>query len=175
MAFKNNERTDWTFENLKFKPTDTLLEVGFGPGVTFKKVADNLTSGFIAGIDHSEEMFKQAANRNKKNIDTNKAKLECGAIWDLKYPDDHFDIIFGSNVHFFWEHPEEEFKKLGSLLKSGGRLLMVFQPRWVKSEEHLRNVAEKTKKQFEEAGLINIEIDFKKMKPVTCICVSGQK
>ena len=52
---------------------------------------------------------------------------------------------------------------------------MVFQARWTKSEEQVKQVAEKTKRQYEEAGLKNIEIEFKPMKPVTCIYISGQK
>ena len=52
MSFKNKERADWTFENLKLNPADFLLEVGYGPGTTLKRVADQLTTGFIAGIDH---------------------------------------------------------------------------------------------------------------------------
>lgn len=175
MSFKNKDRALWTFENIKLKPTDILLEVGYGPGSTFKKVSDSLTTGFIAGIDHSEVMLNQASKRNKKHIDKNKAILECGTVWDLKYPENYFDTIFGSNVHFFWENPINEFKKLVSLLKPNGRLVMVFQPRWTKSEEEVKQVAEKTKKQYEDAGLKNIEYDFKKMKPVTCICISGQK
>ena len=52
---------------------------------------------------------------------------------------------------------------------------MVFQPRWTKSEEEVKQVAENTKKQYEDTGLKNIEYEFKKMKPVTCIYISGQK
>jgi hypothetical protein len=48
MSFKNKDRSNWTYENLKLKPTDILLEVGYGPGTTIKKVADHLTTGFIA-------------------------------------------------------------------------------------------------------------------------------
>lgn len=175
MSFKNNSRVKWTFEKLQLRTGDTLLEIGYGPGITLRKVADNLTSGFIAGIDHSEIMFKQASGRNRNHIENAKAKLECGTIWDLKYPEKYFDIIYGSNVHFFWKNPVDEFKKLVSLLKPNGRLVMVFQPRWTKTEEEVRQVAEKTKMQYEDVGLKNIEIDFKKMKPVTCIYISGQK
>ncbi len=183
MSIKNKDRAGWTFEKLQLKPTDILLEVGYGPGSTLKRLADNLTTGFVAGIDHSEVMFKQASNRNKKYIESNKAKLECGTVWDLKYSENYFDTIFGSNVHFFWKTPLDEFKKLVSLLKPNGRLVMVFQPRWtsraeIKSaliEDEIRQIADKIKKQFEDVGLTNIEIDFKKMKPVTCIYISGQK
>ena len=173
MSIKNNGRVNWTFENLHLKPSDILLEVGYGPGVTLKKVADNLTSGFIAGIDHSEIMLEQASRRNKKHIENVKVKLECGTVSDLKYPANHFDTIYASNVHFFWENPAKEFKQLVSFLKPGGRLVMVFQPRLTKKD--VREVADNTKTQYEEAGLIDIKIDFKKMRPVTCIHISGHK
>jgi ubiquinone/menaquinone biosynthesis C-methylase UbiE len=175
MSFKNKDRSDWTYENLKLKPTDILLEVGYGPGVTIKKVADHLTTGFIAGIDHSEIMLDQASRKNRKHIESKKVKLECGTVWDLKYPENYFDTVFGSNVHFFWKNPMDEFKKLVSLLKPNGRLVMVFQPRWTQTEDEVKEVAAKTKKQYEDTGLTSIEVDFKKMKPVTCIYISGQK
>jgi ubiquinone/menaquinone biosynthesis C-methylase UbiE len=175
MSFKNNDRVNWTFDNLQLKPSEILLEVGYGPGMTLKKVANNLTSGFIAGIDHSEIMLEQASRRNKKHIENAKVKLECGTVWDLKYPENYFDTIYGSNVHFFWKDPTKEFRQLVTLLKPAGRLIMVFQPRWTKTEGEVKQVADKTKKQYEEVGLTNIEIDFKKMSPVTCIYISGLK
>ena len=173
LSFKNNDRVNWTFEKLQLRPSDILLEVGYGSGVTLKKFADNLTSGFIAGIDHSDIMLEQASKRNKEQIEKGKIKLECGTVWDLKYPENHFDIIYGSNVHFFWKNPAKEFKQLVSFLKPGGRLVMVFQPQLAKTE--IREVANETKTQYEEAGLTNIEIDFKEMSPVTCIYINGQK
>ena len=175
MSIKNRDRSQWTVEKLNFKPTDYLLEIGYGSGTTFKKVAEKLTTGFIGGIDHSEIMLEQASNRNQKYIDGKNAKLECGTIWALKYSDNYFDVIYGSNVHFFWKNPAQEFEKLYSLLKPGGRMVMVFQPRWAKSENQIKKIAEETKNQYEEAGLKNIEIDFKPMKPVTCIYIIGQK
>jgi len=173
LSFKNNDRVNWTFEKLRLRPNDTLLEIGYGPGVTLNKVADNLTLGFVAGIDHSEIMLGQASRRNKIHIEKGKAKLQCGTVWDLEYPENYFDTIYGSNVHFFWKNPAKEFKHLVPFLKPGGRLVMVFQPRLVKTE--IKEVANETKIQYEQAGLTNIEIDFKKMSPVTCIYISGQK
>jgi SAM-dependent methyltransferase len=120
-------------------------------------------------------MLEQATKKNRKTIESKKAELKCGTVWDLDYPEDYFDIIFGSNVHFFWDNPTKEFQKLYLLLKQDGRLIMVFQPRWTKLEEQVKQVAEKTKKQYEEAGFKNIDLGFKPMKPVTCIYISGQK
>jgi len=112
MSIKNRDRAKWTIEKLNFKPTDCILEIGFGSGSSFKVVADQLTSGFIAGIDHSSIMLEQATKKNRKNIESKKAELKCGTVWDLDYQEEHFDIIFGSNVHFFWENPTKEFQKI---------------------------------------------------------------
>lgn len=172
-SLKNNDRVSWTIEKLQARPRDTLLEIGYGPGVTLKKIADRLTSGSIAGIDHSDIMFEQASKRNRKHVENGKVKLECGTVWDLKYPKNHFDIIYGSNVHFFWEKPAREFAHLVAFLKPGGRLVMVFQPRLAKTG--ISEVADETKAQYQEAGLTNIEIDFKAMSPLPCIYISGRK
>ena len=78
-------------------------------------------------------------------------------------------------MHFFRENPVNEFTRLKTLIKPGRRLVMVFQSRWTKSEEEVKEVAEITKKQYEEADLTNIEVYLKKMSPATCICISGIK
>lgn len=175
MAVKNRERSSWTVQKLDYKPSDYLLEIGFGPGSAIKMIADQLTSGFIAGIDHSEIMFGQATKRNKKHIENKKVKLECGTASNLDYPAAYFDIIYGSNVHFFWKYPVNEFQKLKTFLKSNGRLIMVFQPRWATSEQAVVNIAEITKEQFKDAGFNAVDIDFKRMRPVTCIYICGQE
>lgn len=175
MSIKNTDRAGWTLEKLNHKPIDHVLEVGYGSGAALQKIAGSLSTGFIAGIDHSDVMFRQASKRNRIYIKNKKAELNLGTIWDLNYPENYFDIIFGSNVHFFWEIPVKEFQLLYALLKPGGRLVMVFQPRWAKSEDHVKQIAEKTKMQFMEAGLSQVEIDFKPMKPVTCIYTGGWK
>ena len=146
-----------------------------GPGVTLRKIAKELTTGSISGIDHSDIMYNQATKRNKKYIKNKTAELKCGTVWNSNYSENYFNLIYGSNVHFFWENPIKEFQKLYSFLKPDGKLVMVFQPRWAESEDHVKKIADKTKRQYEEAGFHNIEIDFKQMKPVTCIYVSGHK
>ena len=57
MSIKNRDCAKWTIEKLNFKPTDYILEIGYGSGSSLKVVADQMTSGFIAGIDHSPIML----------------------------------------------------------------------------------------------------------------------
>jgi ubiquinone/menaquinone biosynthesis C-methylase UbiE len=72
MAIKNKDRVRWTVKKLQVRPSDILLEIGYGPGVTVAKLANYLTSSFIAGIDHSSVMLEQATRRNKKLLETEK-------------------------------------------------------------------------------------------------------
>ena len=175
MALNNLKRSNWTIEKLNFKPTDKILEIGYGPGITLKKIAGQLTTGSITGIDHSEVMCRQAIKRNEENIKNNKAEIMCRTVHEFNYPENHFDIIFGSNVHFFWKDPVKEFKRLYKLLNDNGRLVFVFQPRYLRANKDISTESEKTKSQFTEAGFKNMEIDFKHMKPIDCIYISGNK
>jgi hypothetical protein len=43
----NIERNEWTLEQLTLKPSDRLLEIGFGPGIAIEKAARVITSGVI--------------------------------------------------------------------------------------------------------------------------------
>ena len=175
MALNNIKRSDWTIDKLNFKPTDKILEIGYGPGITLKMIAEQLTTGSITGIDHSEVMCRQAIKRNEENIKNNKAEIMCGTVHEFNYPENHFDIIFGSNVHFFWKEPVKEFKILYKLLNDNGRLVFVFQPRYLKSNNDIALESGKTKSQFMEADFKNIEIEVKHMKPIDCIYIRGNK
>ena len=120
-------------------------------------------------------MFKMATRKNNQFITGKKVELHFGTIDNLKYSASSFDIIYESNVHFFWKNPSKEFSKLLNFIKPGGKLVIKFQPRWVKGDEELKKVTEITKRDFENAGFKNIMNDFKDMKPITCIFIAGYK
>lgn len=173
MSISNRNLSNWAIEKLKPSNGESILEVGYGPGNTFEKVAAKLGKGMLAGIDHSQLMYRTAKKRNQKFLRTGCIILECGSVDSLNYPKHSFDKIYGINVHFFWEEPEWEFAKLKSYLKFGGKLLIVFQPRWAKSENEIKEIAENTRRQFIEAGFLKIRIELKSMKPVTAIAIVG--
>lgn len=175
MTAKNKARSDWTVEQLNIQPYQHILEIGYGTGRTLEEVAIRLKIGFLAGIDHSTLMYQEASRRNKRFIRQQLMQLHIGKVSDLNYPSHYFHTIYGSNVHFFWKEPQYEFIQLARLLKSGGRLVMVFQPNWANREEDLREAAEQIKQDFHEAGLVNIRLEYKDMDPVTCIAATGYK
>lgn len=174
MSVSNKEMVAWMIEKLNLSADNHVLEVGFGTGDAIYAIAGKLTTGSIEGVDHSRVMYQRALKKNTAYVSTHKAKLHFGDIRAVHY-EKQFDIICGSNIHFFWENPVEELSHLYSLLKPGGRIVLTFQPRWVKSDDEIHILSSILYEQYQLAGFSQIEIDFKPMRPVTCIYISGTK
>lgn len=173
MSKSNKPLSDWTFEKINARSNDFILEVGYGTGNTIEKIAQKIHDGLIAGIDHSELMYRVATKRNRRYCEDKKAVLQYGTIDDMIYPQRYFDAIYGNNVHFFWPKPEREFLKLRSYLKPNGKLLMVFQPRWIKSMVDLEKIANETRLQFVLAGFTKITVEFRQMKAIPAVAITG--
>jgi ubiquinone/menaquinone biosynthesis C-methylase UbiE len=125
----NIERNEWTLDLLALKPTDRLLEVGFGPGIAIEKASQIITKGLIVGVDHSATMMRQASKRNAAAIERETVKLYLGTIEALPAFDKPFDKICSANVVQFWHDPVVIFKKLRSFLAPGGIISTTYMPR----------------------------------------------
>jgi ubiquinone/menaquinone biosynthesis C-methylase UbiE len=168
----NIERNEWTLELLALKPTDYLLEVGFGPGIAIEKASQIITSGLIAGIDHSETMLRQARARKAAAIQRGTVKLYLGSVETLSCFDRPFDKICSANVVQFWRDPVAVFEKLRSLLTAGGTIATTYMPR--NSDATDADAQEKGKqvmKQLQAAGFSSIRVEEKRMKPVSTVSV----
>src|SRR5258708_33979741 len=62
MAMKNGHRSVWVFSLLDLKPTDRVLEIGFGSGTDIARATK--AAAFVAGVDHSDVMVKIASGVN---------------------------------------------------------------------------------------------------------------
>jgi protein-L-isoaspartate O-methyltransferase len=60
MARTNADCAAWVAELLEIEPGDSVLEVGFGPGIAIQRVSELAPAGNVAGIDQSREMVEQA-------------------------------------------------------------------------------------------------------------------
>ena len=172
---KNKVLSQWTVEQLHISPYQHILEVGFGLGNTLREVANKLHVGFIAGVDESVDMFQQANRKNKIYLQKDLMQLHVGTINELPYPSQYFHSIYTTNIYSSWKEPQYNFMKMQSLLKNGGRLVTVFQPRFAKTEKELWNAAEKIQNEYHEAGLTDIRISFRDISPVNAIAAVGFK
>ena len=167
--------SEWTLEQLNIQPYQHILEIGYGQGKILQSVAKKLKVGFLAGIDPSPSMYQQASYRNKQYINQQLIQLHVGPIADLPYPSQYFHTIYGCNTISSWKDPQLECMRLSNMLRTGGRLVMVFQPLWSREEKAVRDTAEKIQEDLTIAGLTDIRIRYRDMHPATCIAISGAK
>ncbi|MEN8245945.1 MAG: methyltransferase domain-containing protein [Thermodesulfobacteriota bacterium] len=124
MKIGNRSLNEWTIEQLNLNPSDRVLEVGFGPGLSIKLVAENVPGGWVAGIDCSQTMLDQANRRNAAAIESGRIELKHGDVSSLPYDNDAFDKVFAVQVLYFWEEPLVILSELKRVLKPGGKIAL---------------------------------------------------
>src|SRR6266487_2202316 len=65
----------WVLDLLEIQSSDSVLEVGFGPGLGLQLVAERAHQGKVFGVDLSETMLEMARHRNRSLIEAGRVKL----------------------------------------------------------------------------------------------------
>jgi SAM-dependent methyltransferase len=170
----NRERNIWAVGLLDVQPHDRVLEIGFGPGIAIEAMARRATSGLVVGVDHSEVMVRQARKRNAAAVRAGRVDLRLGSAEALPAFDEPFDKFLAVNSMFFWDDPVARLKQVHGLLRSGGQIAIVYQPRGPGSTNEVaartgREIAE----HFATAGFTDVRIETLALKPTAVVCVLG--
>jgi ubiquinone/menaquinone biosynthesis C-methylase UbiE len=130
-------RTDaddrWVVDLLDVEPTDRVLDVGCGPGVTIRLLAERATAGFVAGVDPSEVMVRQATARNRAAVAQGRVELRRAGVSELPYPDGHFTKACAVHSLYFWPSLEQGLRELRRVLVPDGRLVLAVRMRHPKA------------------------------------------
>src|SRR5262249_7403282 len=105
MARMNAECGAWVCGLLEVRTNDSVLEVGFGPGVVIQRLSQLATAGHIAGIDQSREMVEQARARNAATIQSGRVDLRHGSVESLPFDGNKFDKALAINSMQVWPDP----------------------------------------------------------------------
>jgi ubiquinone/menaquinone biosynthesis C-methylase UbiE len=174
MARKNGHRSVWVFSLLDLKPTDRVLEIGFGAGTDIARASQ--AAAFVAGVDHSDVMVKMASGRNAQAINQGRVELQLGSAAQLPYPEKHFDRIFAINAAQFWKDSVKTLTEVGRVLKPGGWVVLAVQPRSKNAtEETTRQAGIGLSKSLASAGFEDIHMEMHQMPPVPTVCVLGRR
>lgn len=107
-----------------YKAGELVLEAGCGTGAQTVILCANSPETQIISIDISDDSLEKAKKRiNERGYDN--VKFMKGNIFDLKFPDNHFDHVF---VCFVLEHLLDPLKALTGIkrvLKPGGTLTVI--------------------------------------------------
>ncbi len=170
----NRERNIWAVGLLDVQPHDRVLEIGFGPGVAIREFARRATSGLVVGVDHSEVMVQQARKRNAAAVSAGRVDLRLGSAAELPAFDAPFDKILAVNSLMFWDDPVARLKELHGLLRPGGQIAIVYQPRGPGStDEVAARTGQEIAAHFTEVGFTDVHVETLALKPTAVVCVLG--
>lgn len=124
MARKNASMSRLAVEFLEVRPSDHVLEIGFGPGEGVRAAVRRAPRGRVAGIDRSELMVHTAARRNRAAVSRGVVDLREGDAARLPWPDGSFDRAFEVNSLHHWDAPGAGFRELFRVLREDGTLLL---------------------------------------------------
>jgi SAM-dependent methyltransferase len=126
------EHVRWAVELLAPGPSDRLLEIGCGPGVSVALICERLARGRIVAIDRSATAIARAAKRNAAHVAAGKAVLRRVALEELQPADvlaggERLDKVFALNVNLFWvRSPTRELELIKRLLRPDGALYLFY-------------------------------------------------
>jgi ubiquinone/menaquinone biosynthesis C-methylase UbiE len=125
----NSPMHDSTLALLQPRDGETVLEVGFGGGVTLERLLRTLPSSKIYGVEMSPTMLNQAQARFSKESEEGRIDLRHGVVGDLPLADQRIDCAFTINTIYFWPDASQGFEELHRVLKPQGRLAVTFADR----------------------------------------------
>jgi SAM-dependent methyltransferase len=176
MAWTHRTRNTWVLSLLELQAEDRVLEVGFGPGTAIEHVARLATRGFVAGIDPSEVMLRQASGRNRNHIRQGRVELKLGSMSAIPYPDCSFDKVFGTNSIQFSRNLLSDLDEIRRILRPGGLAAFSIQPMWKGGTDGKAvEIGSDLKDAMVEAGFGNCRIEQKRTWPRMIVCALGQR
>jgi ubiquinone/menaquinone biosynthesis C-methylase UbiE len=128
MMNRHNARMNaFAVRQLELDPTDCVLEIGFGGGVTLPPLID--AAAFVAGVDRSDDVIDWAQRRFSKHIKTGRADFRQGNVESLPFDTAAFDKVCTVNTVYFWSSLEAGFAEIHRVLKTRGRVAVGFLPK----------------------------------------------
>jgi ubiquinone/menaquinone biosynthesis C-methylase UbiE len=112
----------WVLDLLEVDASDSVLEVGSGPGVGLELAAARAHQGRVVGVDPSEAMLKMAHHRNRARIELGRVELRLGNVGKLPFDDATFDKAMTMNSLHLWPDPVAGLKEVRRTLRTGGRI-----------------------------------------------------
>jgi SAM-dependent methyltransferase len=167
----NRRRNAWVVSLLDVRSCDRVLEVGFGPGLTIRHLAELARDGLVCGIDHSEVMLRQARRRNAAAVRAGRVDLRLAPVERLPAYDEPFDRIVGVNVIGMWDRPVKRLAQLRRVLRPGGKIAIAVQPRLPgASDETSARRGSEIAAQLAAAGFSQIRRETLALRPaVVCL------
>jgi arsenite methyltransferase len=127
MNRKNAKMNKFAIRQLSVVRSDRVLEIGFGGGVTIPDLIEN--ARFVAGVDRSPDVIRQAKTKFSHAVVSGKASFHEGSVEALPFNSSSFEKAFTVNTVYFWRSLDTGLREIHRVLAPGGHLVMGFLPK----------------------------------------------
>jgi ubiquinone/menaquinone biosynthesis C-methylase UbiE len=127
MNLGNRQIVATTVALLEIQPQHRVLEIGFGGGAGLARLAEQLQSGVVTGVDFSADMVRRAERRFRKEIAAGRMEVQLGDVSQLPYPDESFDRGLTVNTIYFWPDALKGLGEIRRVLKPQGRVAVAIR------------------------------------------------
>lgn len=132
MARTNAQTTAKLIDRVALRGDETVLEIGYGPGIGIELLAQRVTTGHVSGIDPSPIMRDQATSRCRAYHEH--VELRTGTVTQLPWAAATFDAALSANSAQLWDPLEQAIREIARVLKPSARLALALHQRAVKPD-----------------------------------------
>jgi len=167
---------------LQVQPDDRILEIGFGGGDLLTRIAKQLESGVVTGVDFSSDMIEIGRRRFQSFIKNGKLELHLADASVLQFDANSFNKICTVNTIYFWSDVGKVLANILNVLDSKGLVIICFS-----TKETMDNVGQITQYGFNKysveevkqfllkAGFINLRVIPGKNDHGEFVSIVGEK
>ncbi len=115
------------------------------------------------------------SSRNAQAIREGRARLEVGSVTALPFAEASFDKALSANSLPFWPDQEAGVREMRRVLRPGGVITIILQPRWARKESEVKQIGMELLVLLSQVGFQEARLEFKPMKPIASMCALGIK
>ena len=104
---------------MRFAPTDKILDLGCGAGWLCGLLADKAPQGQGVGVDVADEMIRRARQRH---VERAHMMFVVGEAEDIPWDDNFFNHVVSVESAYYWPEPAKAFREIFRVLQPGGEL-----------------------------------------------------
>ena len=127
MNWHNAKLNSYALRQLELAPSDRVLEVGFGGGVTLPSLIAG--AAFVGGVDRSSDMVRRAKAMFSEAVSAGRADFREGNVEELPFEASSFGKVCTVNTIYFWSSLDAGFAEIRRVLLPGGRVVVGFVPK----------------------------------------------
>jgi ubiquinone/menaquinone biosynthesis C-methylase UbiE len=127
MNYKTARVNAFAVQQLELRPSDRVLEIGFGGGLTLPALIAG--AGFVAGLDRSPDVVKLANSRFCRTVEEDRAEFRVGLVESMPYDSGYFTKVCTVNTVDFWKSLTDAFEEIFRVLAPNGRVAVGFLPK----------------------------------------------